>query len=250
MGEVNFIDLDELHTVASLKNNSLLRDFYLMGNPCAAHWDQLEKGHYRDYVIATLPQLNDLDGTKVSRAERIKAMQRLPELERELASLAPLAKQRKQELRERRKEKQRKIDAGEIVVDNETTDEWCPEVRVSDARELREIDLEKEAVREKSRRGGPGDLLFSDQPKRERRFFRDDGTPIQMNTAKWPFSIDEDGLNVYVDVALPRFLDSNVVSTRARARAPRAVACAHAHARTRTRAPTHPRARAHPRTHG
>ena len=29
-----------------------------------------------------------------------------------------------------------------------------------------------------------------------------------MNTGKWPFSIEDDGVNVMVDVALPRFLDS------------------------------------------
>ena len=34
---------------------------------------------------------------------------------------------------------------------------------------------------------------------------------MQMNTAKWPFSIDEDALHVIVDVALPRFLDSAAV---------------------------------------
>ena len=32
-----------------------------------------------------------------------------------------------------------------------------------------------------------------------------------MNTAKWPFSVEEDELNVVVDVALPRFLDSAAV---------------------------------------
>jgi hypothetical protein len=35
-----------------------------------------------------------------------------------------------------------------------------------------------------------------------------------MNTAKWPFSIDEDGAVVYVDVALPKFLDSAQVHKR------------------------------------
>lgn len=31
---------------------------------------------------------------------------------------------------------------------------------------------------------------------------------LQMNTAKWPFSIDDDGENIVVDIALPKFLDS------------------------------------------
>ena len=26
---------------------------------------------------------------------------------------------------------------------------------------------------------------------------------VQMNTAKWPFAIEEDGANVFVDIALP-----------------------------------------------
>ena len=77
---VNFIDLDELHdSIHSLKNNTNLSELFLTGNPCQAHW---ESG-FRDYVIATLPQLEKLDGTEVMRTERIKALQRLPELERE-----------------------------------------------------------------------------------------------------------------------------------------------------------------------
>lgn len=95
-----------------------------------------------------------------------------------------------------------------VVVTNDTTDEWCPEVRVDDARELREIEEKKQAYRRKAQCDTG---LFGDQPVRERRYFREDGTPIQMNTAKWPFSIDEDGLNVYVDIALPKFLDSAAV---------------------------------------
>ena len=68
---VNFVDLDELKSVGSLKNNTLLREMYLTGNPCVTHW---ESG-YRDYVVATLPQLESLDGTAVTRGERIKALQ-------------------------------------------------------------------------------------------------------------------------------------------------------------------------------
>lgn len=200
---VNFIDLDDLHTVGSLKSNTGLTELFLTGNPCCAHW---ESG-YRDYVVATLPQLETLDGNAITRAERIKALQRLPELERELKLLAPMAAQRKVELAERRKERRRKIESGELVETTETTDEWCPEVRVADARELREIEIEKT----ESRKAAQRDSLFGAQPKRERRFFKDDGTPIQMNTAKWPFSIEEDALNVYVDIALPKFLESNMV---------------------------------------
>jgi len=157
-------------------------------------------------VIATLPQLTHFDGNEVTRTERIKAMQRLPELQAQLRALVPLAVQRKAELKARFAEKQRKIESGEIIVNNETTDEWCPEVRVSDARELREIEEQKEASRKKAQ--DRSNDLFSGQRPRERRFFKDDGTPVQMNTGKWPFSIDDDGVSITVDVALPKFLDS------------------------------------------
>ena len=84
---------------------------------------------------------------------------------------------------------------------------WPMTVKLDVANRIREIEEEKAAYRKKAQT----DTLFADQQPRARRFFKDDGTPIQMNTAKWPFSIEEDDLNVYVDVALPRFLDSNAV---------------------------------------
>tara|TARA_B110001452_G_scaffold225640_1_gene199670 strand:- start:568 stop:1974 length:1407 start_codon:yes stop_codon:yes gene_type:complete len=207
----NFIDLDELHTVGKLKNNTAMRELYLTGNPCTAHW---ESG-YRDFVIGTLPQLDQLDGKEVTKSERIKALQRLPALERELKPLAEMARDRREEQRARRAEKQRlKEEAGsDADEEDDGTDEWCPETRVSDAREIREANEEKEEKRREAQRK---DYLFGDQPQRERRLFKDDGTPTQMNTAKWPFSIEEDSLNVIVDVALPRFLDSAAVRRRTR----------------------------------
>ena len=76
--------------MGKLKNNILLQDLYLTGNPCTAHW---ESG-YRDYVIGTLPQLTHLDGKEIAKSERIKALQRLDALERELKPLAQLARDR------------------------------------------------------------------------------------------------------------------------------------------------------------
>jgi len=60
---VNFVDLDDLPSVGSLKNNSELEELFLTGNPCHQYW---ESG-CRHYVIATLPQLKSFDG-KVRRS--------------------------------------------------------------------------------------------------------------------------------------------------------------------------------------
>ena len=49
-----------------------------MGNPCADY-----EG-YREYTIATLVQLKELDGTPIERSERIKALQSYAETEGEI----------------------------------------------------------------------------------------------------------------------------------------------------------------------
>uniref|UniRef100_A0A0X3NHU6 Protein tilB homolog n=1 Tax=Schistocephalus solidus TaxID=70667 RepID=A0A0X3NHU6_SCHSO len=66
---VNFIG--DLTSVENLQNLENLRDLYLIGNPCADY-----EG-YREFVIATLPQLKSLDGTEIGKAERIVAFQNL-----------------------------------------------------------------------------------------------------------------------------------------------------------------------------
>ena len=59
----------ELTSLDSLKVNTFLADLYMTGNPCT------EYVGYRDYVIATLPQLKNLDGKEIGKAERIEAVQ-------------------------------------------------------------------------------------------------------------------------------------------------------------------------------
>ena len=70
---VNFIDVDELLSVESLKINHKLEEVYLTGNPCT------EFEQYRPFIIGTLPQLKRLDGTLITATERIVAQQDLAE---------------------------------------------------------------------------------------------------------------------------------------------------------------------------
>ncbi|GIQ80934.1 hypothetical protein KIPB_001814 [Kipferlia bialata] len=55
--------------VKCLQGLEFLSDLYLLGNPCC------KVPHYRAYVISTLPQLKLLDGTEITRPERIVAAQ-------------------------------------------------------------------------------------------------------------------------------------------------------------------------------
>jgi protein TilB len=74
---VNFVDLDELEeSITHLQPRHHLKDLYMMGNPADSNWP-----NFRSYVIAMLPQLNNLDGTEITKSMRIIATQALPSLE-------------------------------------------------------------------------------------------------------------------------------------------------------------------------
>jgi protein TilB len=64
---VNFVA--DLRCVKNLASLEFLRELYLIGNPCT------EIHGYRSFVIATLPQLQMLDGIQIEKSERILAAQ-------------------------------------------------------------------------------------------------------------------------------------------------------------------------------
>ena len=88
---VNFVG--DLLSVECLRENSQLEELYLTGNPCTDY-----EG-YREFVVATLPQLKSLDGKEVTKSERIQAQQKMPEV-RKL-----IEQQQKVYLEKREKEK-------------------------------------------------------------------------------------------------------------------------------------------------
>ncbi|KAJ1618640.1 hypothetical protein T492DRAFT_621016 [Pavlovales sp. CCMP2436] len=186
----NFVDLEQLASVRSLRNNTRLEELYMTGNPCAK-WEG-----YRPYVLASLPQLTKLDGTDVTRSERIEAVQQLKALERTLAADATANARDNEAVRRRRAQEPDDGDARE----------WCPETRTLDALEARERKLEVE----ESRRAGQrkDDYLLGIEPDRPRRLFKEDGSVIQMNMGKWPFKIDETRDEIVVDISFPKFLDT------------------------------------------
>lgn len=66
----NFIAAPKgLLSIASLRNNTELRELFLTGNPCTSH-----EG-YRAFVVSSLPQLTRLDGSDVTPSERVAAAQ-------------------------------------------------------------------------------------------------------------------------------------------------------------------------------
>ncbi len=73
---LNFIDIDALEvSVQNLKLNPLLADLTLTGNPFDKWSDA------RPYIIAHLSSLQRLDGNDITKSERLKALQRINELD-------------------------------------------------------------------------------------------------------------------------------------------------------------------------
>lgn len=69
---ISTYDLSKIGEVGHSKielNGIILKCRYLVGNPCT------EFIGYRDYVIATLPQLQVLDSEQILRSDRILAIQ-------------------------------------------------------------------------------------------------------------------------------------------------------------------------------
>jgi len=92
----NFVDIEFLQlSVYNLKANVMLEDLYMMGNPC------MEWPGARDYIVASLPQLKQLDGKLVPVTERIQARQQLKALEAQLEELSQENLKRKAEERAR-----------------------------------------------------------------------------------------------------------------------------------------------------
>lgn len=76
---VNFVDIEMLEeSIYNLKANIMLEDLYLLGNPCQ------EWAGFKQYVIAHLPRLKQLDGKLILPHERIQARQALPQLTEDL----------------------------------------------------------------------------------------------------------------------------------------------------------------------
>ena len=69
---LNFVDIEDLQeSCEEMEWCENLNDVYFTGNPCT-DWE-----HYREYVIAKVPQIMRLDGDDVTRSERLTARTKL-----------------------------------------------------------------------------------------------------------------------------------------------------------------------------
>ncbi|XP_044753554.1 protein tilB [Coccinella septempunctata] len=185
---LNFIG--DLESVCTLQNNHLLRSLNLTGNPCA------EYEGYREYVVAKLPQIERLDSRDISRSERIKAQQNLPNIE---------GKIRKEQLkygRFREEQKLRLSQSTSSELDDEqywkSSSEHAPETRVEMAQRSRRARKQDETVQ---------------KMKQEVRLFSKDGRPLNVNQAKIPFTFSDENPQEYqLTIHVYKYLDTELIN--------------------------------------
>ncbi|KAJ3663026.1 hypothetical protein Zmor_007337 [Zophobas morio] len=183
---LNFIG--DLESVCSLQNNLNLKHLYLTGNPCC------DFDAYRQYVVAKLPQLLALDGTEITKSERIKAKQNISSAEIKV-------KEAQQEYARFRTEQKTRVGHNHdpTISDEDfwrSTSEHCPETRVEISRRSRKS---KELEEEK-----PQKKLVS--------LFSKSGRPLNVNQAKLNFKfLDDDPEKFVLDLAVYKHLDTNLI---------------------------------------
>ncbi|XP_026230648.1 protein tilB homolog isoform X2 [Anabas testudineus] len=238
---VNFVGC--LSSVESLKHNIHLRELFLVGNPCT------EFEGYRQYVVASLPQLKWLDGTEINRSERIRAFQGLEEVKRRVWE------QEKDYLRKRAKEKedtQRKELGGEKEIKErkpgfdgrwytdinntipeleENKENQKSEENTKPAMTNPDLDEEQrerefwntpcpftpesrlEAHRHLEEKRKAKDKDKEKKPKAPRTLITADGRVMNVNEPKLDFSLTEDEENntIVLDLAVYRHMDTSLI---------------------------------------
>ncbi|XP_041804315.1 protein tilB homolog [Chelmon rostratus] len=230
---VNFVG--RLSSVESLKHNIHLAELFLVGNPCT------EFEGYRQYVVASLPQLKWLDGTEISRSERIRASQGLEEVKRQVREQEDEYLKR----RAREKEEAQRKEAGE---EKGNDGRWYTDINTAPAAE--ENKENREVEENMNPNTGSADL---DDEQREREFWHTpcpftpesrleahhhleqkrkaqekekekkpkaprtlitaDGRVMNVNEPKLDFCLNEDEENntVVLDLAVYRHMDTSLI---------------------------------------
>ncbi|KAI9352618.1 hypothetical protein BDR26DRAFT_929173 [Obelidium mucronatum] len=195
---VNFVE--DCLDLESLKPCIMLRELFLVGNPCS------QVDGYREFAIATLPQLKVLDGKEIEKSERIAA-----------AQVHHLIRERLVKERECRQlkgpEKEVETEPMDSPQDIERLKQefktkpvaYTPETRRQTAKEIEAMN------------GPPRDDISKPKPPKPANTtvsYGPDGRVLQKNEGKWTFSMRSDENAVFVEVEISKFLDSSLIDVQ------------------------------------
>ena len=164
-----------IRCIKVLQKNTMLKELHLIGNPC----DKFEG--YRNYVIATLPTLKNLDGQEITPTERILAAREYQEQDEKM-----------------------KKQIAEYVPTN-----YTPEERLEAWRDIEMTKRKNTTPETKDPRDEYDEIV---KPKAPPAGPDEHGKIIQCNTGKWNFRWKEDAKILTLDVALNRYLDISQIT--------------------------------------
>ncbi|XP_055938106.1 dynein axonemal assembly factor 11-like [Argiope bruennichi] len=194
----NFIG--ELTSIESLRDNYQLEELYLTGNPCT------EFEGYREFVIATLPQLMILDGEKIKKSERIVALQKYNRIRSEILEQEKLfLKHRQYNTEDIKEELENNWDDLEKCDEESQSNFWKQQTKNTPQSRI-EICKHMEKSRKKTN-------SETKKPKLVRKLITDDGKILNVNEPKLDFEFtDDEENNCYkLDLAVFRFLDTSLL---------------------------------------
>ena len=184
-----------------------LETLYLTGNPCTDF-----KG-YREYVIATLLQLKNLDGKEIERSERIIAMQTYSDVQKTILYQQETYKAKrllqKDHARKQIEEEELQFSVASDKSEEEREREFWSKVSDHSPESRQHIAEHIQKQKENlTKTKSPTKML-----KRNYKMFTSDGRPLNVNEAKIPFKLTEDDeSNSYVlDIAVYRYLDTSLL---------------------------------------
>uniref|UniRef100_A0A2K5UBU6 Leucine-rich repeat-containing protein 6 n=1 Tax=Macaca fascicularis TaxID=9541 RepID=A0A2K5UBU6_MACFA len=237
---VNFIG--ELSSIKTLKHNIHLKELFLMGNPCAFF------DHYREFVVATLPQLKWLDDKEIEPSERIKALQEYSIIEPQIREQEKDHCLKRAKLKEEAQRKHQEEDKNEDKRSNAGFDgRWYTDINATlssleSKDHLQAPDTEEHNTKKLD--NSEDDLEFWNKPclftpesrletlrhmekqrknqeklserkkkvKPPRTLITEDGKALNVNEPKIDFSLKDNEKQIILDLAVYRYMDTSLIN--------------------------------------
>ena len=199
---------DSLHALVPCH---FLIELYLTGNPCT-RWTG-----YRQWVVGRLVRLERLDGTDVTRTERLEAQQQSHRLAEEL-QLEIERERKEEEEREHKQVSDEKEPEGAANSDRDTRFTPALRLRMYEEQQAAEAKQQAEAAASASRFHSPADLYT--QAKHKLNTFLDPADyshaslPSQRNVGRYPFTLTAPTATMHcvvLRVEVPRHMDTSSV---------------------------------------
>ncbi|XP_046802478.1 protein tilB isoform X1 [Lucilia cuprina] len=195
---LNFIG--ELTSIENLKDNYNLRSLILTGNPCCDY------PNYREFVIATLPQLESLDCQEITLTQKLKFKPHLKAYRAFIIQKQADYAMQRDEQKIRFQQQKEELEAKMASIEDEderiktfwdSKSENCPEIR-------QEIAKYHRKGRETS-----CDVSHNKKNSIEPKLFAPCGRPYNINKPNLPFTLSDEDDEYILKLEVYKFLDTS-----------------------------------------